>query len=87
MFRGTYYLLLAGYDDGDVGRFGPGSLQLLEMFQHAIEQRPASVFDFTIGDEPYKREWCDTEMQLYDHVSAGDLARLAWRYAGSWRCA
>jgi len=27
------------------------------------------VFDFTIGDEPYKRDWNDTETQLYDHAS------------------
>ena len=26
-------------------------------------------FDFTIGDEPYKREWCDTEIALFDHVA------------------
>ncbi|MCX7315159.1 MAG: GNAT family N-acetyltransferase [Alphaproteobacteria bacterium] len=66
--RGTYIYLLAGYNDGEVGRFGPGSMQLLEIFQYAIA-RGMKVFDFTIGDEPYKRDWNDTETQLYDHAS------------------
>ena len=30
-------------------------------------------FDFTIGDEPYKRDWCDAELKLYDHRSAVTL--------------
>jgi CelD/BcsL family acetyltransferase involved in cellulose biosynthesis len=72
VFRGTYIYLLAGYNDGDLGRFGPGSLQLLEMFQYAFE-RGLKVFDFTIGDEPYKRDWYDVEMRLYDHASAATL--------------
>jgi CelD/BcsL family acetyltransferase involved in cellulose biosynthesis len=72
VFRGTYIYLLAGYNDGDLGRFGPGSLQLLEMFQYAFG-RGLKVFDFTIGDEPYKRDWYDTETRLYDHASAATL--------------
>jgi CelD/BcsL family acetyltransferase involved in cellulose biosynthesis len=72
VFRGTYIYLLAGYNDGDLGRFGPGSLQLLEMFQYAFD-RGLKVFDFTIGDEPYKRDWFDQEMKLYDHASAATL--------------
>lgn len=67
-FRGRYYYILAGYDDGELARFGPGTAQLQDLlqysFQHGIEQ-----FDFTIGDEPYKREWCDVETKLYDQVS------------------
>ena len=61
-----------------MGRLGPGYLHLLETFQHAIGQG-LNVFDFTIGDEPYKRDWHDTEMHLYDHVSP---AGFAWR--GQW---
>ncbi len=76
VFRGTYIYLLAGYNDGDVGRFGPGYLHLLETFQYAIGQG-LNVFDFTIGDEPYKRDWHDTEMHLYDHVSPASLRGVA----------
>lgn len=68
-FRGRYYHLLASYDDGEVSRFGPGTAHLQDLLQYAIEHG-CRVFDFTIGDESYKRDWCDTELALYDHISA-----------------
>jgi CelD/BcsL family acetyltransferase involved in cellulose biosynthesis len=43
--------------------------------RYAIE-RKCDAFDFTIGDERYKSEWCDGVFKLYDHVSAA-----TWRGA------
>jgi len=74
-FRGRYYHLLASYDDGEVSRFGPGAAHLHDLLQLAIE-RGFEIFDFTIGDERYKRDWCDTELRLYDHIEAA-----TWRGA------
>jgi CelD/BcsL family acetyltransferase involved in cellulose biosynthesis len=71
MFGGRYYHLLASYDAGEVSRFGPGVAHLQELIRYSIEHR-CTVFDFTIGDERYKREWCDTEHKLYDHVSVAN---------------
>lgn len=71
-FRGCYYYILASYDDGEVSRFGPGAAHLRELLQRSIRVG-LTRFDFTIGDEPYKREWCDTEQTLYDHVAAASL--------------
>jgi CelD/BcsL family acetyltransferase involved in cellulose biosynthesis len=31
------------------------------------------MFDFTIGDERYKRDWSDTELRLFDHFSAATV--------------
>jgi CelD/BcsL family acetyltransferase involved in cellulose biosynthesis len=77
--------LLASYDDGEVSRFGPGAAHLHDLMQYAIG-RHCKVFDFTIGDEGYKRDWCDTELTLYDHINAatwrGTLAAvplLGWQ--------
>jgi len=42
------------------------------MFQYSFE-RGLKTFDFTIGDEPYKRDWFNQEMKLYDHTSAATL--------------
>lgn len=67
-FRGRYYYILAGYDDGELARFGPGALQLQDVLRYATEHG-CKLFDFTIGDEPYKREWCDSEIHLCDYVS------------------
>ena len=72
IFRGRYYHVLASYDDGPVSRFGPGAAHLHELMRYAIEQG-CREFDFTIGDEPYKRDWCDAELRLYDHRSAVTL--------------
>jgi CelD/BcsL family acetyltransferase involved in cellulose biosynthesis len=71
-FRDCYYHILASYDDGEVSRFGPGAAHLRELLHHAIDHRLAR-FDFTIGDEPYKRDWCDAEQKLYDHAGAATL--------------
>jgi CelD/BcsL family acetyltransferase involved in cellulose biosynthesis len=73
MYRGRYYYILAGYDDGELARFGPGAMQLQEVMRHAAENN-CPLFDFTIGDEPYKREWCDIEIGLCDYV-----APASWR--------
>jgi CelD/BcsL family acetyltransferase involved in cellulose biosynthesis len=73
--RGCYYHLQASYDDGEISRFGPGAAHLHDLLHYAID-RGLTVFDFTIGDERYKRDWCDTELTLYDAVMAA-----SWRGA------
>jgi CelD/BcsL family acetyltransferase involved in cellulose biosynthesis len=69
VFRGSYYHLLASYDGGELSKFGPGAAHMHELLRTAIE-RGCDTFDFTIGDERYKREWCDGHIALFDHVSA-----------------
>ncbi|HKA79452.1 MAG TPA: GNAT family N-acetyltransferase [Xanthobacteraceae bacterium] len=71
-FRGCYYLILSSYDDGELSRFGPGRAHLHELLRNAIDGGFAR-FDFTVGDEPYKRDWSDTELALYDHLAAVTL--------------
>jgi CelD/BcsL family acetyltransferase involved in cellulose biosynthesis len=71
-FRGRYYYILAGYADGELARFGPGAIQLMDVMRYATEHG-CTLFDFTIGDEPYKREWCDIEIGLCDHVAPASL--------------
>jgi CelD/BcsL family acetyltransferase involved in cellulose biosynthesis len=68
-FRDCYYLVLSSYHDGEFSRFGPGRAHLHELLRHAIE-RGFQRFDFTVGDEPYKRDWSDTELQLHDYLAA-----------------
>ena len=73
VFGDCYYHLLASYDDGELSHFGPGALHLRDLLAHAIRLR-LKTFDFTIGDEPYKLEWCDTHWELYDYTEAA-----SWR--------
>jgi CelD/BcsL family acetyltransferase involved in cellulose biosynthesis len=58
-----------------VSRFGPGAAHLHDLLHYAID-RGLRIFDFTIGDERYKRDWCDTELKLYDFIAAA-----TWRGA------
>jgi CelD/BcsL family acetyltransferase involved in cellulose biosynthesis len=75
-FRGCYYLLFSSYQDGELARFGPGRAHLQELLRHAID-RGFDRFDFTIGDEAYKREWSDVELRLYDHLGASTITGWA----------
>ncbi|MCC7346397.1 MAG: GNAT family N-acetyltransferase, partial [Variibacter sp.] len=72
VFRGGYYHVLASYDDGPLSRFGPGAAHLHELMAYAIG-RKCAFFDFTIGDEPYKRDWADREIMLHDCVKPASL--------------
>lgn len=68
VFGGTYYHMLASYDDA-FAQYGPGALHLRELLAYAIGLR-LQRFDFTIGDEPYKLEWSDTQLKLADYTQA-----------------
>jgi CelD/BcsL family acetyltransferase involved in cellulose biosynthesis len=72
VFRGVYYHVLASYDAGPASKFGPGAAHLHELMTYAM-QRGCRAFDFTIGDERYKREWSDVTIKLYDHRCAVTL--------------
>ena len=77
-FRGCYYLVLSSYDDGELSKWGPGRAHLRELLRYAIEHK-LNRFDFTIGDELYKRDWADVELPIYDYVEAATLA--GWPFA------
>src|SRR4029078_13663025 len=64
--------VLASYSDGPVSRYGPGAAHLHELMRYAIG-RGCTLFDFTIGDETYKRDWCELVLKLYDLSSAQTL--------------
>jgi CelD/BcsL family acetyltransferase involved in cellulose biosynthesis len=69
VFGDCYYHVLSSYCDGQLTRWGPGRLHLRELMAYAIG-RGLRQFDFTIGDEPYKLEWCDIRLPLHDYSAA-----------------
>ncbi len=73
VFGDCYYHVLASYGDSEVARYGPGAFHLRALMAHAIKLG-LKRFDFTIGDEPYKLEWSDTDLKLYDYS-----ATVTWR--------
>jgi len=70
--KGRFYYLLASYDGPKFGRFAPGVQALVETMRWATE-KGATTFDFTIGDERYKDEWCEIQIDLHDHLTANTL--------------
>jgi CelD/BcsL family acetyltransferase involved in cellulose biosynthesis len=72
VFRGSYYHLLASYDGGELSKYGPGAAHMHDLLRYAIEHG-CNAFDFTIGDERYKQEWCDAQITLFDHVAPATL--------------
>ncbi|MBG50932.1 MAG: hypothetical protein CML99_00695 [Rhodobiaceae bacterium] len=72
VFKGRFYYLLASYNGPKFGRYAPGLQALVELMRWASEKK-ATLFDFTIGDEGYKAEWCEIHEDLYDHIQARSL--------------
>ena len=75
-FRGCYYHVLASYTDHEMSKYGPGAAHLHELMSYAIKSG-CHMFDFTIGDERYKRDWCDAELKLYDHIALATVRGAA----------
>jgi len=51
--------------DDDVAFASPGEFLFFDNIKEACEQGYA-VYDFSVGDEPYKRLWCDLEISQFD---------------------
>lgn len=76
-WHGNYDYVLAGYTMGEFDAASPGTIHLQELMKLFLE-RGFKTFDFNIGDEPYKREWCDTEIKFYEYVApATIMGRIA----------
>lgn len=58
------YSVVASYAEGSFSKFSPGDILLHELISWCFDQRIV-VFDFTYGDEPYKRPWCEHHAPLY----------------------
>jgi CelD/BcsL family acetyltransferase involved in cellulose biosynthesis len=75
-FHGNYDYILAGYSTGELEACSPGNILLQALMRYFVE-RGIKTFDFNIGDEPYKREWYDFELNLYDYSSPATFAGCA----------
>lgn len=51
--------------DDDLGHISPGEYLFYDNIAEACEQG-FSIYDFSVGDEPYKRQWCDVEIRQHD---------------------
>lgn len=70
--------------EDELGHASPGDFLFFENIEEACKQG-LDVYDFSVGDEPYKRLWCDIETRHFDVVlpltSKGRLLALQMRLA------
>lgn len=70
LVRGNhYYYVMTSYDAGEVSRASPGRALMYHLMRWSIA-RGIDTFDFTIGDEDYKSQWCEETSALFDSVVA-----------------
>jgi CelD/BcsL family acetyltransferase involved in cellulose biosynthesis len=74
VFNGCYYLLFSSYDEV-YARNSPGRKHMHELLRYAIN-RNLRIFDFTIGDEPYKLDWSDIHVRMLTYVHGYTLRGL-----------
>ena len=67
-----FYFLMPTYAGGDWKRYSVGRVLLEELMQWCFDKE-FEVFDFSLGGEQYKKEWCDKPMPLYEVLQAGSL--------------
>jgi len=68
----TFYYLMPAHEVGEWEKFSPGRLLLENLIEWSIENN-LKIFDFTIGEEHYKKIWCDTETKIYETLEANNI--------------
>jgi CelD/BcsL family acetyltransferase involved in cellulose biosynthesis len=69
VYKGRFYHLFPTYARGELTRYSPGNSLLRRVFEWCFANT-VRIFDFTIGDEAYKYDWCDQELRLFDFIYA-----------------
>ena len=67
VYRDRFYFLMPTFSGGLWGTYSPGRLLLEDLLEWAIAHR-LRVFDFTIGGEEYKKDWCDQETSIFEYL-------------------
>jgi CelD/BcsL family acetyltransferase involved in cellulose biosynthesis len=57
----------AAIADDDMAHASPGEFLFFEDIKRCCDAGYA-VYSFGVGDEPYKRDWCDIELEIFDTV-------------------
>ena len=61
----TFYYLMPAHEGGEWEKYSPGRLLLLELLKWSINSG-LKFFDFTVGGEAYKKDWCNREIDLFE---------------------
>lgn len=64
---GRFYYLMPSFEGGDWNRYSADRLLIEHLLEWSFE-RGLEAFDFTVGDEDYKSEFCDLTIPLYSAI-------------------
>jgi CelD/BcsL family acetyltransferase involved in cellulose biosynthesis len=65
--RGRFHYMMPAFDDELFSETSPGSILLRRLLEWACDN-DVQVFDFGLGDEPYKERWCESTLRLWDYL-------------------
>lgn len=65
--KNRFYYLVPSLDAKDLSKYSPGRLLISLLIKWSISKR-IDIFDFTLGDENYKKSWSNNGSQLYNYV-------------------
>ena len=66
VYKNRFCYLMPTYEGGEWEKYSAGRLLLIYLMKWCAENR-IELFDFTIGDEVYKKDWCDKEMKIFEY--------------------
>jgi CelD/BcsL family acetyltransferase involved in cellulose biosynthesis len=64
-----FYYIMPTYAGGRWRKYSAGRLLLIYLLKWNIENGNRLI-DFTIGDEPYKKDWCNKKMKMNESIEA-----------------
>ena len=79
IYGDRYYWLMPAYAGGKWTNFSAGRLLLEHEMRWAIENG-LKIFDFTTGEEEYKKLLCDRQLLIYDRVDYFSITGLVFVY-------
>lgn len=66
-FKDRFYYLMPTYEGGELAKYSAGRILLTELLDYHFG-KAIKIFDFTIGSEEYKKDWCNSEIKLYRSI-------------------
>ncbi len=83
-FNGCFHLMIASLGSQKAQNLSPGDYLLRKTIAHYCSDN-IHTYDFGSGEQAYKLHWADSEIQLFNFISARSLKGLplvaAWRVA------
>ena len=67
IYKKRFYYLLLSMKEGELDRYSPGRLLISLLIRWSISKK-IKIFDFTLGEENYKKSWSNSTDELYNYI-------------------